>query len=244
MPTGTPVPKPTRTPKDQRTPNPFKPDLRRERIRDHEQTPRVKPKADDADMYRVTGSCLRTIGKKRLRELEANGGAIGSTFRRKPGQRPLQHKRQVNGHRITALQQRPDGLKRGVKLKVVGRRGKRLAPGDRAQEAASHILPCVCGCNAHLQPGADGIPGKGLISRAHLESRRFESTRNEDWNNLPACAYLSDWLDHNHNGEQARGELLDMAKALGRRLTHTEAGPVISRYGYYTELARKRGMER
>lgn len=131
-------------------------------------------------------------------------------------------------------------------LKPIGVRGRRLLPGDRKQEAKSHILPCVCGCNAHLQPGADGIPGKGLIARAHLESRKYETTRNEDYNNLPGCAYLNHWLDQEATTRQneddtCKAVLLRKAREVaekenGRRLTPEEVQPILSDHGYYTWL--------
>lgn len=126
--------------------------------------------------------------------------------------------------------------KKSEPLKPRGQRGRRMAAGDRAQEAATHVLPCCCGCNAHLRPGVDGVPGKGLVSRAHLESRRFESTRNDDFNNLPACEHLAHWLDRETGGSRARKELLRLAKKARLRLAPGEVQPIISKYGYYTWL--------
>lgn len=90
----------------------------------------------------------------------------------------------------------------------------------------------MCGCNAHLTPGA--------VARAHLESRKYESTRNEDWNNAPACLYLSDWLDHHHQGVQAKASLLEMAKAKGERLEPAECYHILNDHGYYYWLTTRR----
>ena len=164
----------------------------------------------------------------------------GISLKPKPGSRPLQRVRKIQGKVIKRLTQRTGLVPSGKPLKLLGVRGKRLAPKDRQQEASTHILPCCCGCNAHLQPGADGIPGKGLISRAHLESRRFETTRNEDWNNLPACLYLNEWLDRTAGGADAKEDLLRLAQEQQRRLTPEEVQPVLVMWGYYSWVHNER----
>lgn len=145
--------------------------------------------------------------------------------------------------------QRTSELVRASELAPVGQRGKRLRPGDRQQEHTSHTLPCVCGCNAHQQSGVDGIPGKGLISRAHLESRAYEETRNEDWNNLPACLHLNHWLDleatRRPDGEETCKEVLRrLAREVVRRLTPEEVQPILEAHGYYTWLADRHNQVR
>ena len=188
-----------------------------------------KIRADEAKARsaQVNGSKLRSFSAKRLKRL--GNRTLYSTFTAKPAQKILAHKTQTKGGRVIR------SVRQG--LKPVGVRGKRLAPGDRLQERASHALSCVCGCNSHLMPGADGVPGKGLISRSHLESRRNESTRNDDANNLPACLRLSHWLDHETQGVQCKAELLILAKAKGKRLDLGEVRPLLDQYGYYTWVA-------
>ncbi|HEY3363893.1 MAG TPA: hypothetical protein VGK74_02420 [Symbiobacteriaceae bacterium] len=144
-------------------------------------------------------------------------------------------------------------VNRNTTLKREGRRARRLKLADRRCEAAVHILPCVCGCNAHQRPGVDGVPGKGLISRAHLIPRGAESTRNEDWNNLPACADFHEWLDHTDPGADAKADLLRLTREKGAkanppqdgiRLDPAEVRPVMDTYCYGTWLADRRAQER
>ncbi|MBY6277270.1 MAG: hypothetical protein CWE10_13845 [Symbiobacterium thermophilum] len=105
----------------------------------------------------------------------------------------------------------------------VGRRGKRLRSADRRQERATHQLPCVCGCNA----------GPGEISRAHIIGRAYESVRNEDWNNLPACWWLHRWLDSEPEGIRCKRSLHALAVGLGRRLEAGDVQPLLRECGYY-----------
>jgi hypothetical protein len=127
-------------------------------------------------------------------------------------------------------QYRP-GLKAQLALKRVGKRGKRLLAGDRAQEAATHKLPCVCGACPYSDP--DAPRETGTVARAHLERRAIESTRNEDWNNLPGCLALNHWLDQESNGVHAKAQLLEMARKKRKRLTPEEVQPILWRFDYY-----------
>ena len=188
---------------------------------------RIKADEAKAKAAQVEGSKLRSFSAKRLKRL--GNRTLYSTFTAKPATITLAHKTRTKGGRIIR------SVRQG--LKPIGVRGKRLAPGDRLQERASHALPCVCGCNAHLQPGAGGVPGKGLISRAHLETRSHEAVRNDDWNNLPGCLRLNHWLDHEVQGERCKAELLTLAKAKGQRLEPGEVRPLLEQYGYYTWAA-------
>lgn len=145
---------------------------------------------------------------------------------RKAGVKPLERKRKIGGRVIKGVSQRT-GLKVGTKLKVVGKRGQRLAPGDRKAAASIKGLGCICGC---LQEVAWG----------HLQTRAIESTRHEEWASVPVCATIHPgWLDQGR-GVKCREELFDLAKALGRRLTHEDAYPLLSRWGYYTWIVDKR----
>ena len=164
---------------------------------------------------------LKTYADKKPRK------PLGS---RKPGVKPLERKRKIGGHVIKGVSQRT-GLKAGARLKVVGRRGKRLAPGDRKAAASIKGLPCICGCS---QP----------VAWVHLQTRAVESTRHEDWASVPGCQTLHPgWLDQG-KGVRARLELFNLAKALGRRLTHEDCYPLLSDHGYYTMLADRRVTER
>ncbi|HYF94462.1 MAG TPA: hypothetical protein VD969_19760 [Symbiobacteriaceae bacterium] len=124
--------------------------------------------------------------------------------------------------RTSRLQARTE-LKRRTLLAREGRRAKRIRQEDRKEEAASHILPCVCGCGAQ----------RGEVARAHLIRRSATDTRNLAAFNLPACAALSDWLDHTPGGVQAKRVLREMAVEKGERLTYQEFWPVGNAYGYY-----------
>lgn len=115
-------------------------------------------------------------------------------------------------------------------LSRLGRRGRRLLSADRRQERESHSLPCVCGCNA----------GPGEVARAHLERRGIESTRNEDWNNLPACWWLHEWLDQTAEGGHCKRSLHALAIGLGRRLEVADVQGLLRDYGYY-EWRRRAG---
>ncbi|WP_374713796.1 hypothetical protein [Symbiobacterium terraclitae] len=119
--------------------------------------------------------------------------------------------------------QRTGRLRSASTLARIGRRGRRLRAADRRQERATHQLPCVCGCNA----------GPGEITRAHLKRRAIESTRNEDWNNLPACWWLHEWLDHTAAGGDCKRSLHALAIGLGRRLEAGDVRGLLRDYGYY-----------
>ncbi len=229
--------------KQNREPNPLKPTFAKTPKLGEQET-RVRARADQADQYRVEGSSLRAISKKKLAQLEAQGRRITSTFRPKPGHRPLQHKRKIGDQTVKKVTTKGWTFKRGQPIKREGVRGRRLRPGDRKQEALSHVLPCVCGCNAHQQPGAGGVPGKGLISRAHLESRAYEYTRNEDTNNLPACLNLNHWLDFEPGGPTAKDELWQLAQQVRRRLLPVEVQAILSQNGYYTWIHERAVRER
>lgn len=114
-------------------------------------------------------------------------------------------------------------------LKPVGRRGKRLAKPDHAMQEIINDQPCICGCNAD--------PLNDEVRRAHLESRSYEHTRNEEWNNLPACYALNRWLDHDPEGVQCKAVLLEMAQMkwtnFAECLIHAEVWPVLDRFGFY-----------
>lgn len=131
--------------------------------------------------------------------------------------------------RQTALRRR-GRLRSVTPLARVGRRSKRLRAADRRQERATHQLPCVCGCSA----------GPGEISRAHIISRAHESVRNEDWNNIPACWWLHEWLDHTEAGAHCKRSLHALAVGLGRRLTGEDVQPLLRYWGYY-DWRRKAG---
>lgn len=118
---------------------------------------------------------------------------------------------------------------RRTPLKRVGRRQRRLQAGDRRQERDTHALPCVCGCGDQ-------------VDRAHLETRRYESTRNEVWNNLPLCRLAHRWLDQETAGVRCRKILKALALEKGDRLTSEEAGTVMSKHGYW--LWRSRQLNR
>lgn len=105
-----------------------------------------------------------------------------------------------------------------------------MATGDRKARAECIALPCVCGCRLPPQ-------------WAHLESRRIESTRHLPWNSVPACHHLHGWLDQG-KGTSVRPLLLEMAKDLGRRLTHEDIIQTLSDNGYYAMLAERRARER
>lgn len=106
-------------------------------------------------------------------------------------------------------------------LQFAGKRARRLQSEDKQQEKATHALTCVCGC------------GQQADDRAHLESRRYEASRNEDWNNTPICRIAHRWLDQTPAGVKCKRELKGLAKAAGRRLTAQEAAPIMFRYGYW-----------
>jgi len=126
--------------------------------------------------------------------------------------------------------QRTGRLRSASTLARIGRRGRRLRAADRRQERATHQLPCVCGCNA----------GRGEISRAHIIRRGDERNRNEDWNNLPACWWLSTWLDQTPEGIQCKRSLHALAIGLGRRLEAGDVQDQLRRHGYY-EWRRRAG---
>ncbi len=114
-------------------------------------------------------------------------------------------------------------LTRSSTLARVGRRGRRLRAADRRQERETHQLPCVCGCGA----------GPGEVARAHLVSRSVESLRNEDTNNVPACWWLSTWLDQTPEGVRCKRSMWALAVGLGRRLEAGDVQPLLRECGYY-----------
>jgi len=118
---------------------------------------------------------------------------------------------------------RKSPLRARSRLSRLGRRGKRLLSADRWQERETHALACVCGCSA----------GPGEVARAHLERRGIESTRNEAANNLPACWWLGEWLDHTPEGANCKRSLWALAICLGRRLEHEDVHSLLELYGYY-----------
>lgn len=122
-------------------------------------------------------------------------------------------------------------LARTSPLAKVGRRGRRLRKEDRKEERISHALPCVCGCNA----------GPGEVARAHLERRGIETTRNVEANNLPACWYMGEWLDHTPEGVNAKRSLWALAIGLGRRLEPEDVQSIIRTAGYYEWRAKADG---
>jgi|GEM_PF-5317232 len=91
-------------------------------------------------------------------------------------------------------------------------------------------MPCVCGCGAVT----------GEVARAHLVRRNVESVRNEPWNNLPACWWLGEWLDHTPDGVQCKKSLWALAIGLGRRLEARDVQPLLQEWGYY-EWRRRSG---
>lgn len=272
---GIAVPKPQRsTPesrrseKRQREVNPFKAAvLHREPIRDQEQKPTLKPGKDGIPT--IDGSTLRPFSKKRWDRLKKQGKALHSTF---AGTDVADHTKTPLRRRLVASENHPESdtpkrlkvnasgmkaLNRVKILKPVGRRGRRLAPGDRKQEAITHKMRCYCGCMDEW--GRDPEPGE--VSRAHLASRAYEAERNADHNNIPACADLAEWLDHNEQGVHAKAELLELAQAQYKaakaemaaagvegephvRLTPEEVRPVLEKWCYYTWYADRRRMER
>lgn len=119
--------------------------------------------------------------------------------------------------------QRRSRLSQRTGLAREGRRARRMRSADRREERLSHNLPCVCGCGA----------GPGEVARAHMVGRSVESVRNEAPNNLPACAALSDWLDHTVGGVKAKKVLRTMAVEANRRLTVLDCEPVLRLNGYY-----------
>jgi hypothetical protein len=110
----------------------------------------------------------------------------------------------------------------GKLLKKIGRRGRRLAFGDRKVGAKVRALACLCGCN---QPS----------EWAHLRTRADESTRHEVHLSIPACMHLHHWLDQG-KGTGVRPVLFEMAKAKGAPLEHDEVYPILSDNGFYTWL--------
>lgn len=229
-------PKPVKTTPEQRKAerngrerNPFKPVFGDHGERDIPADPL------DHDRYKVEGSSLHAFSRKRLAEAQAKGQRLSSTWVAKPGRKRLERPRKSpTGAKVKWVAQRCGfSLKKGHPMKPIGIRGRRLRPGDRKQEAATHVLPCVCGCNAHLQTGADGVPGKGLVSRAHLESRAYEATRNDDANNYPGCLHLNHWLDHEPGGVKCKADLLTLTKEKAGRLLAEEIRPLLKLHGYY-----------
>lgn len=57
--------------------------------------------------------------------------------------------------------------------------------------------------------------------------------RNEDWNNIPACWWLHEWLDHAEAGAHCKRSLHALAITLGRRLDGDDVQPLLRYYGYY-----------
>ena len=133
----------------------------------------------------------------------------------------------------TPLQRRAT-LRQSNNLKPIGKRGKRLASGDRAIEALVHDQPCICGCSAD--------PYEGEVCRVHLESRAYAETRNEPWNNLPGDMYLNRWLDSDPMGVQCRAVLLEMAHHKWEHhaevLIHADVWSILDRFGYYSYRAK------
>jgi hypothetical protein len=153
----------------------------------------------------------------------------GTSFRQKLGRRRLLRVYKVADRKVKAIHRKP--MAKGKPLKFQGRRGRRLAPGDRKAAQSIKGLACICGCN---QP----------VSWGHLQTRSAESTRHLEWASVPVCSTIHPgWLDQGR-GVKCREELFDLAKSLGRRLTHADAYPLLSRWGFYTQLADRRVMER
>lgn len=145
-----------------------------------------------------------------------------------------QHERQPN-----VFKPYRDDIPRGsherqTSLKPIGRRAKRLAADDKAVTDLIHDKACICGCNAD--------PLNGEVCRVHLESRRYEETRNELWNNLPGCLSLNRWLDSDPYGVQCRAVLLEMATYKwahhGEVLTHAEVWPELDKAFYWNWKAK------
>lgn len=177
-------------------------------------------------------SSLKPFSKKRLEALKKAGLKPSSTFTPKPGRKRLERPRKcIQGQIIRTVTTKPGFvLKKGQPMKREGARGRRMAAGDRKARAECIALPCVCGCRLPPQ-------------WAHLESRRIESTRHLPWNSVPACHHLHGWLDQG-KGTAVRPLLLEMAKELGRRLTHEDIMQTLSDNGYYAMLAERRTRER
>lgn len=219
------TPESRRAEKQKRTLNPLKAQiLHREPIRDQDQTPTIKAKPAEPDLYRVAGSSLPTISAKRLKTLD--GKRLTSTFAPKPGVRRLQRTAMVKGKQIKRVIQRTGRMALGTKLRPVGVQGKRLAPGDRKAAQGIKGLSCICGCNRPVQ-------------WMHLQRRAVLSTRHEEWATAPGCDDLHHWLDQG-KGTAVRPELFKLAEALGRRLIHADAYKHLSDAGYYTWLHHER----
>lgn len=197
-----------------REPNPFKPVYSR--------LQHYIPEGDGGARGRTRNSTLRPVSRKK----------------QEAGIRPWGlRRREVAGVKLKGIRSRgftakqaPVKIDRTKTLAKVGRRGKRLAPGDRQQAALAHKLPCLCGCS--------------LASEwSHLESRRFEETRHLSHLSIPACHYLHGWLDQG-KGTGVRPLLLELAKAKGERLNHEDVFRTLSDAGFYTWLADRRLRER
>lgn len=153
----------------------------------------------------------------------------GTSFRKKPGKRRLLRVYKVADRKVKTIQRKP--MAKGRPLKFQGRRGRRLAPGDRKAAEAIKGLSCVCGCSQE-------------VSWVHLQTRAVESTRHEDLASVPGCQTLHPgWLDQG-KGVKARTELFNLAKALGRRLTHEDCFEILRDHGYYSLLEDRRVAER
>lgn len=200
----------------------FRPELFRERIRDQEQTPVVKADPGEANDFRVQGSSLRSISPKRLAAIK--GRQIHSTIGRKQGSRPLLWVRKIDGHKVRAVQQKP--MMRGKPLKVLGKRGKRLAPKDAAARKEIAGLPCVCGCN---RPTV----------WVHLRTRSDEKNRHKPEATVPGCLDLDSWLDQGPGSGLKRG-LFRRALKVKRRLVHSDIYKTLSEHGFYTWLHDRR----
>lgn len=178
--------------------------------------PKSTPASRRVERQKRERNTLKTYAEKKPPKLLGRG---------KPGVKRLDRNRKIGGHIIKGVSQRT-GLKAGTKLKVVGRRGKRLAPGDRKAAASIKGLGCLCGCNLPPQ-------------WAHLQTRAVESTRHDPTYSIPACDYLHNWLDQG-KGTAVRPQLFDMAAELQRRLTHEDIFRTLKDAGYYTWLVDKR----
>jgi hypothetical protein len=108
-------------------------------------------------------------------------------------------------------------------LKTVGRRGRRLAAGDRRARRECKVDACVCGCGRR-GPAVDW---------AHLDGRS-EDVRHGPLT-IPACRAFHEWLDHTAEGVSCRRELRQLARELatGQRLTAADVRPVAERHGYH-----------
>lgn len=118
-----------------------------------------------------------------------------------------------------------------AKLAKLGRRGRRLAAGDKRISEMFRAMDCICGCSYEPDP-------------AHLRTRAHESTRHVEHLIIPLDRLAHEWMDHTAEGVHCREVLFEMAERKGEPLTHAEFWPVADAYGMYGWVAQRRAINK